>query len=158
MCVYIYIYMYICLSLSIYIYIYVYICMYVCMYVCMYIYIYICVYIYIYMYTYIYIYILHHIILYIHTDYWGQNSPYKDSRTKTSDKSLFVLNITRTSYYFGCSGMCCFRMCGVSNCYFQNPLPISALGVKSPCLQFLRINKQLFRIPTSSNTTSLNSR
>ena len=47
--------------------------------------------------------------------------------------------------------------CRVSNCYIQDPSPISTFGVKSPHLQLLRVN-QLFSTPTSSNTTSLNSR
>ena len=48
--------------------------------------------------------------------------------------------------------------CGVSKYYAQNPSPISALDVKSPHLQFLRVNQILRSNPTSSNTASLNSR
>ena len=39
-----------------------------------------------------------------------------------------------------------------------DPSPISALGVKSPHLQLLRVNQLLCSNPTSSNTTSLNTR
>ena len=46
--------------------------------------------------------------------------------------------------------------CVVSKCYVQNPSPISALGVKSPHLQFVRVNQLLGSNPTSSNTISLN--
>ena len=49
--------------------------------------------------------------------------------------------------------------CGVSNeLLVVNPSSISALGAKSPHLQLLRVDKQLLSNPTSSNTTSLNSR
>ena len=40
----------------------------------------------------------------------------------------------------------------------SNPSAISALGVKSPHIQLLRVNRLLRSNPTSSNTTSLNSR
>ena len=53
---------------------------------------------------------------------------------------------------------CGVSVCGVSNYHVQNPSPISALGVKSPHLQLLRVNNLLCLHPTSSNTTSLNSR
>ena len=39
-----------------------------------------------------------------------------------------------------------------------NHSPISDLGVKCPHLQFLRVDKRLCSNPTSSNTTSTNSR
>ena len=44
------------------------------------------------------------------------------------------------------------RGCGVSGCgaskyQFQNPSPVSVLGVKSPHLQFLRVNKRSFSNP-----------
>ena len=61
------------------------------------------------------------------------------------------------SYLIGCSGMWCFRM-WCFKILILNPSPISALAVKSPHLQFLRVNKPLLSNPTSSNTTSLNSR
>ena len=53
--------------------------------------------------------------------------------------------------------MWCFRMWDLK-IKDLNPSPTSALGVKSPHLQLLRVNKQLCSNPTSSNTTSLNSR
>ena len=56
-----------------------------------------------------------------------------------------------------CSGMWRFRMWGFK-ILVSNPSPISASGAKSPSLQFSRVNKLLCSNPTSSNTTSLNSR
>ena len=38
------------------------------------------------------------------------------------------------------------------------PSPVSALGLRSPHLQFSRVNQLICSNPTSSNTTSLNSR
>ena len=49
-----------------------------------------------------------------------------------------------------------FRMWGF-NILHSNPSPISALGVKSPHLELLRVNKLLCLNPTSSDTASLNS-
>ena len=65
--------------------------------------------------------------------------------------------MTRGATVFGCSGMWCFRMWGLK-IIVQNPSPISALGVKSPHLHLLRVDKLLLLNPTSSNATSLNSR
>ena len=53
--------------------------------------------------------------------------------------------------------------CGVSGCgvskYCSKPHhPYQISGVRSPRLQFLSVNKLLLSNPTSSNTTSLNSR
>ena len=56
----------------------------------------------------------------------------------------------------GRSGMWCFRVWGLK-IIVLNPSPISALGVKSPQLQLLTVNKHPQTNTTSSNTTSLNS-
>ena len=56
------------------------------------------------------------------------------------------------------SGMWCFRMMWGLNVIVKNSSPISAVGVKSPHLQLLRVNQLLFSNPASSNTASLNSR
>ena len=66
-------------------------------------------------------------------------------------------NSARSRALFGCSG-CGASGYGVSKSYVQNPSPISALGVKSPHLKFLRVNQLSFSSPTSSNTTSLHPR
>ena len=46
-----------------------------------------------------------------------------------------------------------FQDVGVQHTSFKHS-PISAFGVKSPRLQFLRVNQLSFSNPTSSNTTS----
>ena len=53
--------------------------------------------------------------------------------------------------FLGCSGR------GVSRDTIKTPSPISALGVESPHLQLLRVNKLLVSNPSSSKTTSLSS-
>ena len=54
----------------------------------------------------------------------------------------------------GCSGMSRFRIFGLKQ-IVQTPSPITALGVKAPHLQFLRVS---LSNPTPSTSTSLNSR
>ena len=54
-----------------------------------------------------------------------------------------------------CSEIWSFRMWDFK-ILVKNPSPISALGVKSRCLQFVRVNQLLCSNPTSSITTSLN--
>ena len=104
---------------------------------------YVCIYIYIYTHIDIYIYIY----IYIHKDV-----VYHENIHETSSMSQ-----ARTQLGCSGSGMWCFRMSDF-NLLFSPPSPIYVLGVKSPHLQLLRVNKQLFSNPTSSNTTSLNSR
>ena len=64
---------------------------------------------------------------------------------------------TLTGPELGVQG-CGVSGCEVSTCYVQNLSPISALAVMSPHLQFSRVDKLSCSNPTSSNTTSLNSR
>ena len=65
--------------------------------------------------------------------------------------------ISHAGAKLGCSGTWCFRMWGL-NISVQNPSLISALGVKSPHLRLSRVNQLFCSNPTSSDTTSLNSR
>ena len=106
-----------------------------------YIYIYIHTYIHIYIYTYIHLYIYIYIYTYIYI------------RTKGDAKAHDSWKMGRV----GCSGMWCFRMWGLK-IVVLNPPPISTIDVKLPHLQLLTVDKLLLSNPTSSNTTSLNSR
>ena len=66
-----------------------------------------------------------------------------------------LLGAPQGSRLLGCSGMWCFRML----CFKTPTHIIFRCGVNSPHLQFLRVNQLLScSNPTSSNTTSLNSR
>ena len=117
------------------------------------------------MYIYIYIYICIYTHIYTHlqgrSDEGVSLTLYSCLLLK-QNASLLVLpsplcmSIWWTS--IGFSGMLCFRISGFK-IPVQNPSPISVLGVKSPHLQCLTVNKSLLcSNPKSSNTTSLNSR
>ena len=87
----------------------------------------------------------------------GQRAPNEGDESTLSGSETGCSLRHAAGALVGCSGMWCVRMWGLK-IIVLNPSPMSALGVKSPHLQLLRVNKLLSSNPTSSNITSLNSR
>ena len=80
----------------------------------------------------------------------SRNSHMDADRVACKQMPRVVRTLAARLACFGCSGMWCFRMWGL-NILVSNPSPISAIDVKSPHLQFLRVNTLSFLNPTSSH-------
>ena len=135
MCIYIYIYVYMCVCIYVYIYIYMYECM------CMYnvLTLSLSIYIYTYAHNYIDINIFLLLLLLLLLISLFLLSLYKLQRSSVTNHAGRATFSPHACLFLGVQG-CCVSGCGVSNYDFQNPSPISALGVKSPHLPLLRVN------------------